>query len=136
MTHTKDEAQPATEESSATQPAQPAPVQEHVASAAYDMVDRFLRNNLSSDADYAEYSAALDALYTAAAAQPAPLPTRVTEEMHVAAVKVLHRANGVDGLPQRMLDAMLAVQTTPPAQPTVQEPVAWMAEVHTEARQA
>ena len=69
-------------------------------------------------------------------AQPEPLPTRVTEEMHVAAVKVLHRANGVDGLPQRMLDAMLAVQATPPAQPTVQEPVAWMAEVHTEARQA
>jgi hypothetical protein len=41
-----------------------APVQEPVASVAYDMVDRFLRNNLSSDADYAEYSAALDALYT------------------------------------------------------------------------
>lgn len=28
--------------------------------AAYDMVDRFLRNNLSSDEDYAEYSKALD----------------------------------------------------------------------------
>jgi hypothetical protein len=47
-------------------------VAEPVASAAYDMVDRFLRNNLSSDADYAEYSAALDALYTTQpAAQPA-----------------------------------------------------------------
>jgi hypothetical protein len=46
-----------------------APVQEPVASAAYDMVDRFLRNNLSSDDDYAEYSDALDAIYTAAAAQ-------------------------------------------------------------------
>lgn len=57
------------------------------------------------------------------AAQPAPLPTLVTEEMHVAAVKVLHRANGVDGLPQRMMDAMLAVQ---PAQPApVQEPPPW-----------
>lgn len=34
----------------------------------------------------------------------------ITEEMHVAAVKVLHRANGVEGLPQRMLDAMLAAR--------------------------
>lgn len=32
----------------------------------------------------------------------------ITEAMHVAAVKVLHLASGVDGLPQRMLDAMLA----------------------------
>lgn len=32
----------------------------------------------------------------------------ITEEMHVAAVKVLHRASGLDGLPQRMLDAMIA----------------------------
>lgn len=32
----------------------------------------------------------------------------ITEEMHVAAVKVLHRAAGLDGLPQRMLDAMIA----------------------------
>ena len=37
---------------------------EPVASDAYDMVDRFLRNNLCDD-DYAEYSAALDSLYTA-----------------------------------------------------------------------
>ena len=29
----------------------------------YDMIDRFLRNNLGDD-DYAEYSAALDALCT------------------------------------------------------------------------
>lgn len=34
--------------------------------------------------------------------------TPITEDMHVAAVKVLHRASGVDGLPQRMVDAMLA----------------------------
>lgn len=43
--------------------------------------------------------------------QPTPgqvlMLAQITEEMHVAAVKVLHRANGVDGLPQRMLDAML-----------------------------
>ncbi|OQS41166.1 hypothetical protein [Chromobacterium haemolyticum] len=37
----------------------------------------------------------------------------ITEDMHRAAVKVLVRANGVDGLPQRMLDAMVA--TAPPA---------------------
>ena len=29
---------------------------------AYDMIDRFLRNNLNSDEDYAEYSAALESL--------------------------------------------------------------------------
>ena len=40
----------------------------------------------------------------------------VTEAMHVAAIKVLHRSAGVDGLPQRMLDAMLAAAPTPPAQ--------------------
>ncbi len=39
----------------------------------------------------------------------------ITEEMHVAAVKVLHRATGVDGLPQRMLDAMLAAAPSPSA---------------------
>lgn len=32
--------------------------------AAYDLVDRFLRNNLGDD-DYAEYSAALEAIRTA-----------------------------------------------------------------------
>jgi hypothetical protein len=65
-----------------TPPAQPAPVQEPVASAAYDMVDRFLRNNLSSDADYAEYSAALDALYTTPpAAQRKPLTNEQKREL-------------------------------------------------------
>jgi hypothetical protein len=54
-------------------------------------------------------------VYTTRPAHPAALPTLVTEEMHVAAVKVLHRANGVDGLPQRMMDAMLAVQSAQPA---------------------
>lgn len=43
--------------------------QEPVASDAYDMIDRFLRNNLDDD-DYAEYSAALDALYTAPVSVP------------------------------------------------------------------
>jgi len=33
-------------------------------SDAYDMIDRFLQNNLNSDADYAEYSKALDSIYT------------------------------------------------------------------------
>jgi len=41
----------------------------------------------------------------------------VTDEMHRAAVKVLHRAHGVAGLPQRMVDAMLATcpQASDPA---------------------
>lgn len=33
-------------------------------SDAYDMIDRYLRNNLDDD-DYAEYSAALDCIYDA-----------------------------------------------------------------------
>ncbi|NHR05762.1 hypothetical protein HA052_11180 [Chromobacterium haemolyticum] len=60
----------------------------------------------------------------ATSAQPAPnypavpegwalVKSPITEDMHRAAVKVLVRANGVDGLPQRMLDAMVA--TAPPA---------------------
>lgn len=50
-------------EALAEQPAQPQ--QEPVAwSKAYDMIDRFLQNNLNSDEDRAEYSAALDCLYT------------------------------------------------------------------------
>lgn len=40
----------------------------------------------------------------------------VTEDMHIAAVKVLHRATGVDGLPQRMVDAMLAAAPQPASQ--------------------
>lgn len=39
--------------------------------AAYDMVDRFLRNNLSSDEDYAEYSKALDLVLSASLAASA-----------------------------------------------------------------
>lgn len=43
-----------------------------------------------------------------------PQGYKITEEQHVAAVKVLHRAAGVDGLPQRMIDAMLAAAPQPP----------------------
>jgi hypothetical protein len=60
------------------------------------------------------------------AAQPPAAPTQpltarfvVTEEMHVAACKVLLHAHGLDGLPQRMLDAMLAVA---PKRPEPQSP--------------
>ena len=62
--------------------------------------------------------------FAARAAQPVPAavagPTmQVTEEMHAAAVKVLLRAPGLDGLPQRMLNAMLA--TAPTTQPAPQQ---------------
>lgn len=59
-------------------------------------------------------------LYTAAqvlAMGRVPPGWEITEEMHIAAVKVLHRAAGVDGLPQRMVDAMLAAAPRPPAAP-------------------
>lgn len=39
-------------------------------SNAYDMIDRFLRNNLNSDEDYAEYSAALESLIQPQARDP------------------------------------------------------------------
>lgn len=48
--------------------------QEPVAAEGYDMIDRFLRNNLH-DEDYAEYSAALDACY----AHPIPSAPAVPE---------------------------------------------------------
>lgn len=59
--------------------------------------------------------------------EPAPVPTsawpsQITEEMHQAACKVLTRATGLDGTPQRMLDAMLA---TAPVREPAPEPVAW-----------
>jgi hypothetical protein len=58
----------------------------------------------------------IDALSNPApVAAPALASMVVTEDMHVAAVKVLQRASGLDGLPQRMLDAMLAV--VPPVAP-------------------
>ena len=42
------------------------PVHSKEKSDAYDIIDRFLRNELG-DEDYAEYSAALDLIYTSAA---------------------------------------------------------------------
>lgn len=49
------------------------------------------------------------------AAAPVALPQKITEEMHVAAAKVLTRATGLSGLPQRMLDAMRAAAPVAPA---------------------
>lgn len=43
-----------------------------------------------------------------------PKGWKITEEMHMAAVKVLRRASGVDDLPQRMFDAMLAAAPQQP----------------------
>jgi len=45
----------------------------------------------------------------------------ITEEMHVAACKVLTRSYGLDGLPQRMLDAMLAAAPSPGAEGTIKD---------------
>lgn len=39
-------------------------------------------------------------------------PSPITEEMHQAACKVLLRAAGLDGTPQRMLDALAATAPT------------------------
>lgn len=41
----------------------------------------------------------------------------ITEEMHIAASKVLLRSSGLDGTPQRMLDAMLAAAPQPAGEP-------------------
>ncbi|RQO58008.1 hypothetical protein DBR47_14550 [Paucibacter sp. KBW04] len=55
----------------------------------------------------------------------APVPTvkaqpfKVTEEQHVAACKVLLRAHGMAGLPQRMVDAMLSVSEHPSPAPEI-----------------
>ncbi|MFA9287405.1 hypothetical protein ACCQ08_21675 [Comamonas sp. SY3] len=69
-----------------------------------------MANRLNTDAR--------DQLAQLSARQAAPdgwrlVPVKVAEAMHVAAVKVLHRANGLDGLPQRILDAMLSVAPCP-----------------------
>lgn len=44
---------------------------------SYDMIDRFLRNNLD-DSDYAEYSAALDALGSPQPKEPEPFTEWLT----------------------------------------------------------
>ncbi len=49
--------------------------QKPLASAAYDRIDRFIRNNLD-DIDYAAYSEALDRIYT----HPQPKREPLTEE--------------------------------------------------------
>lgn len=54
---------------------QPQVEQDSQASAAYDMIDRYLRNSLHDD-DYSEYSAALDSLYT----HPQPPRQPLTDE--------------------------------------------------------
>lgn len=41
------------------------------------------------------------------------IPSPITEEMHQAACKVLTRASGLDGTPQRMLDALAAAAANP-----------------------
>ena len=49
-----------------------------------------------------------------APAAPVPEGYKITEEQHVAACKVLLRAHGLDGTPQRMLNAILAAAPQPP----------------------
>lgn len=63
-------------------------------------------------------------LYLAPGAQPAAIPEgwslvlrQITEQMHVAACKEIVRSDGLDGLPQRMLDAMLAAAPNPGDKP-------------------
>lgn len=62
-----------------------------------------------------------------AAPQPAQQPMQelppspITEEMHVAACKVLTRAHGLAGTPQRMLDAMRAAAPQPAQQNDVEK---------------
>jgi hypothetical protein len=64
-------------------------------SEAYDMVDRFLRNNLD-DNDYAEYSLALEAvLATPIAAQPAAAEPVADEQIKAALMKYNDWAEGI-----------------------------------------
>lgn len=88
------------------------PVAEPVASAAYDMVDRFLRNNLSSDADYAEYSAALDALYTTPPAAQRQWVGLTDEEINSVRYKRDWTAPWTDTTFARAIEAKLKEQNT------------------------
>ena len=79
------------------------------------LIKRML-TRMSTEGECVVWTVAWHAVQAARRAPAAPVPQgyKITEEQHVAAVKVLHRAAGVDGLPQRMLDAMLAAAPQPP----------------------
>jgi hypothetical protein len=85
----------------------------HDDAAEYRHVHGSPRYNTVSD----QKRQALRTAVEQALAARVPGRIEVTEEMHIAACKVLTRANGLDGLPQRMLDAMLAAAPHPPQQP-------------------
>lgn len=82
-----------------------------------EQVDAVYKEWLHSPGHENEHDLIRRAARAALAAQPVARewPPKVTEEMHVAAVKALQRASGLDGLPQRMLDAMLAAAPSPEA---------------------
>lgn len=84
-------------------PAQPAAPQ----GVAYDLIDRFLRNNLSSDEDYAEYSKALDLVLGASHGQaPAACAVAgpsVLEDVHALLQEVAACFTRDDDLPDNLL---------------------------------
>ena len=73
---------------------EPVAMPSSVRKAAYDQIDRFLRNNLHDD-DYADYSAALDSLYTAP--QPAKRVPLTDDEIIRAAISTQSAEPGRDG---------------------------------------
>ncbi|MCV2349312.1 hypothetical protein [Paucibacter sp. Y2R2-4] len=82
-------------------------------------------------AELAELSVNAEALYQAylrgkSERTAQEMPAKLTKEQHVAACKVLLRASGLDGTPQRMVDAMLAA--APQAQPVQAQVVPSVAE--------
>lgn len=83
-------------------------------------VDPFDSRNIDEIAD--AVIAVLPAAPAAEQAEPVAVPagyalvrTPITDDMHVAAAKVLARAHGLEGTPQRMLDAMIAAAPPAPA---------------------
>ena len=92
--------------------------QERAEFEASGITERLWRSNTPGDTAYYEDSHTEMAWKAWQAARRAPVVLvpqgyKITEEQHVAAVKVLHRAAGVDDMPQRMLDAMLAAAPQP-----------------------
>lgn len=81
--------------------------------AAWNLVRRAARD-LAPGKGISELLGAVDAFGQAcereAAQQAQRMLAKITEEQHAAACKVLLRAKGLDGTPQRMLDAMLAAE--------------------------